>query len=163
MAVGPDLSRAIIQEELSQIKDIARTLRWGIVPDYNSLKVIVTMFSHTGDLFIVSLLCDDYKEKPPFIEFIDPETGEPGTNYAYPKSIDSFFHSSGPCICAPFSRKAYKSVVQSGPHEDWPLNADWVKSTASNIQWANHSKLGDMLGTIYSRISLPDYYKGRMG
>lgn len=162
MAVSPEITRQHLREELPLVKDLASTQRWGIIPDYEQLTVLVTMYAHTGDLFIVEIRCDNYKEMPPFFEFIDPDSGERGTKHAYPKSTDSFFHESGPCICAPFNRKAYKSVAQTGPHGDWNLG-DWLTSTANNFPWANYSKLGDMLGLIYTRLSRPDWYRGRMG
>jgi hypothetical protein len=161
MAVDPEITRQHIREELTLVKELAATYKWGVIPDYERLVVLVTMYSHTGDLFIVEIRCDNYKEIPPFFEFIDPDTGERGTQHAYPKTKDSFFHASGRCICAPFNRKAYKSVVETGPHNDWKIG-DWQTSTASGVQWSNFSKLGDMLGLIYKRISSPDWYMGRM-
>lgn len=162
MALDAEISRQHLREELSLVKALAGTNKLGIIPDYERLTLLVTMFAHSGDLFIVEIRCDDYKEKPPFFEFVDPDTGERGTRRAYPKSTDSFFHDSGPCICAPFSRKAYRSVVSTGPHGDWAFG-DWQTSTANNVNWSNYSKLGDMLGLIYTRLSRPDLYKGRMG
>lgn len=162
MGVDVDISRQHMNDELALMKPIAVTNRWGLIPDYERLKVVVTMYSHNGDLFIVEATCDDYKSTPPFLEFIDPDTGVRGTRHAYPKqNRDTFFHESGPCICAPFNRKAYKSVVDTGPHGDWNFG-DWQTSTANGVQWSNYSKLGDMFGAIYSRISRPDYYIGRM-
>jgi hypothetical protein len=161
MAVDVEITRRHFREELALVKELATTHRWGVIPDYEHLIVLATMYSHSGDLFIVEIRCDDYKEMPPFFEFIDPDTGQRGTRHAYPKANDSFFHDSGPCICAPFNRKAYKSVVQSGPHEDWKLG-DWQTSNANGVQWGNYSKLGDMLGLIYTRVSRPDLYSGRM-
>ena len=161
MTVDPEISAHHMKEELAAARELAATQKWGIIPDYKNLAVLVTLYAYTSDLFIVEIRCDDYKAVPPFFEFIDPDTGERGTRHAYPKTMDSFFHDSGPCICAPFSRKAYKSVVQSGPHADWQFG-DWQTSTANNVHWANASKLGDMIGLIYTRISRPDLYRGRM-
>lgn len=144
------------------MEDLATTYHWEVAPDYDRLLVVVRMRAHTGDQYIVEANCDDYKEAPPFFEFIDPENGERGTRRAYPRTNDSFFHDQGPCICAPFSRKAYRSVVPTGPHADWVFG-DWQTSTASNIPWANYAKLGDMFGLIYKRMSRPDLYKGRIG
>jgi hypothetical protein len=162
MAVDPEISRQHIRQELALVNELAATYKWEVTPDLDSLIVTVKMRAHNGDLFVVEAKCDDYKEVPPFFEFIDPDTGERSTRRAYPKTTDSFFHDSGPCICAPFSRKAYKSVVQSGPHSDWTFG-DWQTSQASNVNWSNFSKLGDMFGLIYTRISRPDLYRGRMG
>lgn len=161
MSVAVEISQVIMRDEVALARDVARQYKWGIVPKYADLKLLVTMYSHTGDLYILEITCDDYKEKPPFFEFIDPETGEPGTRYAYPKTHDSLFHDSGPCICAPFSRKAYKSVVATGPHSDWQF-ANWMNCKDSNVDWSNYSKLGDMLGLIQTRLGRQEYYKGRM-
>lgn len=150
-----------MQEELALVKDLATTYKWELTPEFENLVVRVTMYAHNSDRFILEIRCDNYKEVPPFFEFIDPDSGEKGTRHAYPKGSDSFFHDSGPCICAPFNQKAYKSVVGTGPHGDWHLG-DWMISTANNVLWANYSKLGDMLGLIQNRLSRPDRYKGRM-
>lgn len=163
MPVSADISRTHMRDELALVKDLARTYRWGLIPSYQDLSVLVTMYSHDGDLFIVRVQCDNYKEMPPFFEFIDPDTGELGTRHAYPRTSDGLFHESGPCICAPFSRKAYKSIVSTGPHGDWNTG-DWMNSTANNVNyWGNYSTLGDMIGLIQTRMSRPDLYKGRMG
>jgi hypothetical protein len=161
MAVDAEISRQHFRQELALVNELAATFTWEVAPDYDRLLVVVRMRAHTRDLYVVEAKCDDYKELPPFFEFIDPETGERGTRRAYPKTTDSLFHDSGPCICAPFSRKAYKSVVTTGPHGDWKFG-DWQTSTASNVQWANFAKLGDMFGLIYTRVTRPDLYRGRM-
>jgi hypothetical protein len=162
MAVNPDITRQYLREELALVEPLAALYRWGVTPDLERLTVRVTMHAHNGDLFIVEVLCDNYKEAPPFFEFIDPDSGVPGSIHAYPKGNDSFFNTSGPCICAPFNRKAYKSVVATGPHADWSLG-DWMTSKANGVNWANFAKLGDMLGAINTRLSRPDLYGGRMG
>jgi hypothetical protein len=161
MAVDPEISRQHVRQELALVNELAATFKWEIESDLDQLVVLVKMRAHTGDLFIVEAKCDNYKEIPPFFEFVDPDTGERSTRRAYPQSNDSFFHGSGPCICAPFNRKAYKAVVQTGPHGDWKFG-DWQTSTANNVRWSNYSKLGDMFGLIHTRLSRPDLYKGRM-
>lgn len=161
MAVDSDVSRAVLREELGIVRDLARSHKWGIIPNYNELLLLVTMYAHTGDLFILEIRFDNYKEQPPLFEFIDPDTGERGTRRAYPRTNDSLFHDSGPCICAPFNRKAYKALYDTGPHADWNLG-DWKTSAANGTNWANYSKIGDMLGLIQTRLSRSDLYKGRM-
>lgn len=161
MAVSLDVSRQHLRDEISLVQDLASSYGWEVAPDFDSLTVVVRMRAHTGDLFIVEVRCDNYKEMPPFIEFIDPDSGEKGTRHAYPRSSDSFFHDSGPCICAPFNRKAYKAVVPGAPHGDWSP-AGWMTSRANGRDWSNYSKLGDMLGQIQIRLSSAERYKGRM-
>ena len=162
MAVHSDVSRQYIRGEMSLVEDLADLYGWEVDLDYDGLIVVVRMQAHTGDRFIVEARCDNYKEMPPFIEFTDPVSGEKGTARAYPKAKgDSFFHTSGPCICAPFNRKAYKGVVATGPHGEWNLS-DWMNSTANGVRWSNCSTLGDMFGLIQTRLSRPDLYGGRM-
>jgi len=161
MAVDREISREHLRQEIALVQDLAASYRWAIVPDYENLVVRITMFAITNDLYVLEVICKDYKELPPIFEFIDPDTGQRGTRHAYPRGADSFFHDSGPCICAPFNRKAYKSYIATGPHEDWKLGA-WQACTANGIQWSNYSKLGDMFGLIQTRLMRPDLYKGRM-
>ena len=82
MAVDLDITRHHIREELALAKPLAVTYKWGIIPDYERLTLLVTQYAHTGDLFIMEVRCDDYKEVPPFFEFIDPDTGAHGTRHA---------------------------------------------------------------------------------
>ncbi len=162
MAVSAEVSRSYIEQELGQARDVLRVHRLGVIPKLDELTLFVTLFAHNGDPYLLSIKLDNYKEWPPLFEFLEPESGVPATKRAYPKTNDSFFHESGPCICAPFNRKAYKCHVDTGPHGEWSY-ADWTTSTASGCTWANYSRLGDMLGMISTRLISPDTYKGRMG
>jgi hypothetical protein len=151
-----------MRQELAEMKDLAKTYKWGVVPDFKALSLWVTMYAVYGDLYILDIKLDNYKEIPPYFEFIDPDTGERGTTHAYPRSAnDSFFHTCL-CICAPFSRKAYKGVFENGPHADWNLG-DWMNSKANGTDWSNYSKLSGMLLLIQTRLSRPELYGGRMG
>jgi hypothetical protein len=162
MAVDSNVSREILREELSAMEALARTYEWNITPDLSALKVVANMRAHNGDMFILEVDFQNYKEWPPFFEFVDPFSGERGTRRAYPKSTDSLFHDSGPCICAPFNRKAYKSVIQTGPHPDWTLG-DWMTSKANGYDWTHAVTIGDMLNLVQTRLIMPDRYRGRMG
>lgn len=162
MAVSRDISEAVMRDELALMKELAQTFHWTVEPEFDQLKVTVSMHSHNNEKFIVEAQCDNYKEQPPLFEFIHHETNERGVPRAYPKSKDSLFHPSGPCICAPFNRKAYKKLFDTGPHEDWQLG-DWMTSTANGYSWANHTKLGDMFGLIQYRLIQPSEFLGRLG
>lgn len=144
------------------MKDLASTYGWKVDPDLYNLKVTVQMRALDNELFIVEALCDDYKELPALFEFIEPDTGLRGTPRAYPKGQDSFFHTSGPCICAPFNRKAYKKYFDTGPHPEWSTG-DWMTSTANGYDWSHHTNLGDAFGLIQYRLNREEHYKGRMG
>ena len=162
MAVPTDVVREVLKAELEAARPIARELGWGIIPRLDDLVVYVTMFAHNKDPYILLVLFDDYKALPALFDFVDPVTGEVGTRHAYPKASDSFFHESGPCICARFNRKAYKAYAQTGPHGDWVYEG-WMNSKSDGVDWANFSMFGDMLGAIYSRLIQPGRYAGRMG
>lgn len=151
-----------VDQELASLAPVARERRWGLIWRPEELKLLVTMFAHNGDPYIVQFTCDDYKALPPIIDFIDPLSFELGTARATPKGTDSFFHSPG-VLCAPFNRKAYKCFYQSGPHADWPLDASWLASRANGTDWSNFSTLGDIIGAMDTRIRDPNLYKGRMG
>jgi hypothetical protein len=140
---------------------LAQSYGWEVAPNIPSLKVVAKMRAHNGDLFIIEIDFENYKEWPPFFEFVDPESGQRGNPRAYPLSNDSFFHSSGPCICAPFNRKAYKSVVPTGPHADWGFG-DWMTSRANGYDWSRVRTLGDMLSMIQTRLMIPERHRGRM-
>jgi hypothetical protein len=164
MAVDAAVSRALMEQELADVRELALLHGWSIAIDPDLPKFTATLAAHNGDRFFLQVECDDYRELPPYFEFLDPETRERGTKRAYPyKSGESFFHEA-PCICAPFNRKAYKAVFANGPHADWSLaNGDWAKSTANGYTWSNISRLGDMLHVIQTRLLRPEHYERRMG
>lgn len=162
MGVPVDISREHLREELELAQVLADTFRWEIKADLGQLTMMVTMKAHTGDIYILSGLFDNYKEKPPLLDFVDPDTGDVGTRHAYPKcSNDSLFHTF-PCICAPFSRKAYQEFAPGAPHGNWKTT-DWMSSKESNIDWSNYNTVPAMLGLIQTRLSRPALYEGRMG
>lgn len=162
MAVDPSISKAVVWQELGRAEALARSFGWDLTLDPSGLLFTATLMAHNGDRFVLEVECHDYREVPPLFEFLDPETGERGVARAYPRSNDSFFHNSGPCICAPFNRKAYKALVPTGPHGDWDLG-NWTTSRANGFDWSNVATLGDMLGLIQTRLSRPELYRGRMG
>jgi hypothetical protein len=47
-------------------------------------------------------------------------------------------------------------------HTTWRCE-DWTTSTESNVRWAQFSTMAGMLLMIHTRLSHPDYYRGRMG
>lgn len=161
MAVCRDVSLHHILRELPRVEELAGIYGWKVSMNRDALIVEVRMQAHTGDQFAVEAQCDDYKQIPPFIEFIDPDSGERGTRRAYPKGPDTFFHDSGPCICAPFNRKAYASETQPGLHGEWNLSG-WMDSTEQGVKWSNHSTLAGIFGMIQARLIRPSQYAGRM-
>lgn len=164
MAVDRAVSRAHMLSELAAVRQLGEQYGWQLTVDETEPRFEVTLTAHNGDIFLVEVACDDYRELPPHFEFLEHDTRKRGTPRAYPfkDGGDSFFHSNL-CICAPFNRKAYKKVFANGPHDDWPLGAEWATSKANGYDWSNLSHLGDMLGAIQTRLARPSHYNRRMG
>ena len=137
------------------MRDYGAAFGWELTPSLEALAITVSMKAITGDIFIVRLLCDDYKALPPYVDFLEPITRQVGTLPAFPSSSGTFFNTNGPCICAPFNRKAYGSL-----HTDWQIG-DWINSKADGVDWSQYATLVGILSLIQARL-LHDF-KGRMG
>ena len=147
-------------EELRAADEFAAQFEWSPEIDAVAPRFRVRMKALDGEVFVLDVACDDYREKPAFFEFLDPDTGALGTQHSYPVlKGDSFFHGS-PCICAPFNRKAYRAEHPAGPHSDWPMG-EWSRSRAQGVDWSNASTLAGMLFVIQTRLLLPEFYGGR--
>lgn len=161
MSVDPRISATIVLKEIEDCqKDIDR-YGWDIFEIDNENQYFVVKMSSPvdGEVYILEIQFDNYKEWPLLIEFIDPQTGEAGSKKAYPQDgrkpgLGNLFHSH-PCICHPSSRKAHKGY--SDVHKDWNPEG-----------WQGYPQIGSLtniraiLQAIYSRISNPEIYQGRM-
>ncbi len=156
-ALPIEIVRANFERELPRARECAQRDGWKWKDDIEALIVRAEFIARDGERFILCGEFDDYKATPPFLEFEEPDSGVRGTPLAYPKGHDSFFHSTGPIICAPFSRKAYKQV-----HANWQFG-DWMASRENGVNWAQYSTIAGMFSLVYARLTHPDYYKGRMG
>lgn len=156
MAVDKSVSLSIVKSELDKCRPDADKYGWKISTlDEGTLSFKVEMTSPIDkEIFIVSFKCDNYREWPPYIDFVDPISGQEGVKNAYPLSSDGFFHQNI-FICHPCSRKAYGDL--KGPHGDWKL-----------IDWENNPKAGAlrnipaMLLAIHERITQSEFYRGRI-
>jgi len=153
MTVDTVVSRQIVKTELALAKPLVNTYGWVIEEDLEHLLFRVRLRSSADkEEYIMEFACDNYKEMPPFIEFIDPITNARGVPSAYPKNGNGFFHST-PCICAQFNRKAYQPY--GGPHNDWAMQ-NWEQLRP------HFSYLGDMIHLVQRQINNPNSYHGRM-
>ena len=157
MALPHEVVRLNFAQEVERARVLAKLHGWGWGDDPEKLTIRSTFEASDAEKYILVGSFDDYKAKPPLLDFEDPVTGKVGTPHAYPKSHDSFFNTTGPCICAPFNRKAYSAL-----HGGWRFE-DWTKSRESNVDWSNYSTMAGMLTLINTRLTLLDYYRGRMG
>jgi hypothetical protein len=162
MAVDPKVSRAIMKVEVEAAQELASTFGWILCPDYEALTLRVGMRAHNGDVYVVDVTLENYRELPAAYDFVDLKTGAVGASSAYPKGPDSFFNTAGPCICTPFNLKAYKRPEQrTGLHNDWPIG-DWANSTAQGFPWSNHATIAGALMLIQTRLDRPTQYMGHM-
>lgn len=156
MAVDKTVSLSIVRSELNRCREYADRNGWEISTlNESAISFSVKLISPIDkEIFIISFKCDNYREWPPYIDFIDPSSGQEGQKKAYPLSSDGFFHQNA-LICHPCSRKAYRDL--NGPHGDWKL-----------IDWERNPKIGALksipaiLLAVYERISQPGLYRGRM-
>ncbi len=162
MKIAPDVTRAVLQAEVEAVISAASTFGWIVCADLDQATVMVRLRAHNGDVFVVHFDCADYPGMPPAVDFADTMTGSVGGKRIFPKGNDSFFNEHGPCICAPFNRKAYKLPDQPGGlHQDWTL-AEWRTSQANNFNWRSFADLKGILTLIQSRLDRKSAYVGRM-
>lgn len=155
MAVQPEVSLAYIRNELDKARPLVD--KWGLDLDTSMLEKEDLRFRVSGrapddELYIVEFRCDDYREIPPHVELIDPESEEAGVERAYPKGV---FHGH-PCICARFNRKSYADYA--GIHSGWNYG-DWTQESATD-------HLGGMISHVFRAIEgrmEGRSYQGRMG
>lgn len=152
MSVAREVTCAVLEEELAAMHTLAASFGWIVTTDFDLLTVTVKMTSRVdNEVYILEARCDDYKELPPFFEFIHPKTRERGAYCCYPNG-GSYFHSH-PCICVEWNRKTYLD----GPHKgqgDWQLG-DWQRKRPSM------NTLGDMFHLVQSEINKVGQYTGR--
>ncbi len=159
MSVDRNITLLRIKKEIVPCLEYGSKCGWIFSDiDESDLSFLVKMKSPVDDEeYQIEVILDDYPELPPFLDFIEIDTGKKGTKKAYPKSRDSFFHPTLPCICNPCSRKSYKSFNNGAPHQDWNM-----------IGWQQNSKVRSLtnleaiLKAIYLRICIDGEYLGRM-
>lgn len=148
-----EVTRALLDEQLKDVRSLAATHGWRVESDLDALTVDVKMESPEDDEeYIVRFECEGYDAKPPLVEMVDPETGEVGTSYAYfDDGHDLTANSEGPILCHRFNRRVYE---ENGIHDNWNDMAGWQ-------QKAGHlTNLGDILVYIHSRLGV-SHYDGR--
>lgn len=149
--VPAEVSLRHVQVELQRAKPIIEL--FGLDVDASMLTEADLSIRVTGasrvdeEEYVVEMNFDGYRAIPPFVEFLDPETGEAGTLSAYP----TCFHKH-PCICARFNRKTYRE--HSGLHKKWQFSG-WASNPGTE-------DIGGMLNHIFASINNHfGTYKGR--
>ena len=114
------------------------------------LRIRVTGVSHVDkQTYVLEMNFDGYRAIPPYVDFVQPETGESGIRAAYPTGFNT-----QPCICARYNRKTYRN--HSKLHPEWQYG-DWRSDPGTE-------HIGGMLNHIFATIN--DHfgtYRGRMG
>lgn len=155
-----DVTEALVERQLEHVRELAETNGWEVKADLESLAVEVRMQSPVDDEeYVVHLNCEEFDEKPPYVEMVHPKTGEVGHYEAYfddrGKSPNIIAYGDGkedPVLCHQYNRRIYED--DATPHSDWTMG-DW-QSDAGNL-----TTLGDILSDIYHRIADPGRYQGR--
>ena len=141
MSVMPAVSLRLVRAELAAAGPMIQGL--GLQLDSGQLQVDNLRFRVSGrsqvdqELYTVEFVCDDYRELPPFIEMVDPDSAELGTKRAYPNC----FHAT-PCICAQYNRKTYRG--HTNLHNEWEFG-EWTTDRTTD-------HLGGMINHIFSHI-----------
>lgn len=157
MSVQRQISTQIIQAEIEECLEDCKEYGWDISPiDTEAMTFRVKLKAIDGELFELQVKYDNYKEIPLLIDFVDPHTGQLGTKKSYPLTKKGFFHTKGPTICHPASRKAYRGF--QGLHNEWEL-IGWQK----NPNIGTLTNLRAILEAIHFRINDPEIYVKRMG
>lgn len=159
MELPLDVVRCNFRRELEVALARAPLFEFKLEGDVDALTLRAEFTALDGEKFILVGTFDDYRLKPPVLDFVEPDTDRVGTARAYPKKAgaDTFFHSPG-IICAPFSRKAYDNV-----HRDWVMT-EWSNSVANGTQWCQFSTICTMLVLVGSKLrSAESYGSGRQG
>lgn len=154
-----DVTREILGEQLSHVRSLAGDHGWEVNVDLEALTVKVIMHSPVDDeVYIVHLDCTDYDAKPPYVEMVDPETGEHAVPNAYfddrdgpGKFLIAYPDKERPILCHRFNRRVYE---EDGIHDDWENISGWQQEAG------NLTNLGDILAYIYRRLHEP-HYDGR--
>ena len=157
MAVDNSISIAIVRKEIADCGVDVDRYGWEFFEiNEEGLSFTVKMFSPVdGEIYLIWIRFDNYKEWPLLIDFVDPLNGQEGTKNAYPQcKNDGFFHGQA-LICNPCSRKAYGNL--KGPHPEWQY-AEWQ----TNPKTGALKNLRAILLAINERIRRPELYKGRM-
>ena len=154
-----DVTRELMREQLSNVRSLAADHGWEVVADPEALTVEVIMHSPVDDEeYIVHLDCAEYDAHPPFVEMVDPDTGERGTPNAYfddrggpGQHLIAYPDRERPILCHRFNRRVYE---EDDIHDDWKNMAGWQQEAG------NLTTLGDILAYIYRRLLEP-HYEGR--
>lgn len=159
MTLPPLFSTKIVKEELKKCDDLIQENKITITEfDEKLLKFNATMKSEIdNEEYILQFDYENYNEWPFYLDFIDPETCKISVLAAYPKCNDSFFNPTGPCICNPCNRKAYKDYAGLHEEDSWKL-IGWKQ----NPKISTLTNLRAILLAIYSRINNKQIYEGRM-
>jgi hypothetical protein len=158
--VQANVTRTVVENQLTDVRELAKTNGWKVEADLEAPTVKVRMRSPVDDeVYVVHLDCEEFDEKPPYVEMVHPETGEAGHYEAYfddrGKTLNIIAYGDGvkdPVLCHQYNRRIYED--DSTPHGNWPI-ADW-QSDAGNL-----TTLGDIVADIHHRISDPNRYQGR--
>lgn len=151
----PSLCLAEVEAELPSLRARADRSGWRVDFNPEALVLDVTIVhARTGELYVLRGRFDSYKSLPPAWDFVDPDTGEEGTQASYPEPIPPPKNPNqvppvligggarGRVICLPCNRLAFKESSPAAPHGDWKL-----------VTWTAHPPSYTTIEEMVSRIA----------
>lgn len=157
MGVLKEISLQLVAQELESCTLDSADYGWEISPLDEALSTfqVKMLSSIDNEPYRLTVQFDNYPEHPLLIDFIDPVNGQVGTRRAYPMTEQGFFHATGPSICHPASRKAYRGY--QGIHNEWDF-VGWQK----NPNVGSLTNIKAILQAVHFRINDKRLYRGRM-
>lgn len=152
MTVDPEITKKVMRNELGEAN--LDLIDVELETDYDNLAITVTMTSPVdGEVYIAEFDCINYRENPPSIQMIHPETGERDVPLAYFDDGNNLIATpnDGVVICIGFNLQVFE---HEGIHDNWSL-AGWEKEAKG------HTRLGEMIGRLYLAIADERQYNGR--
>lgn len=156
MAVSPEVSKVHVAAELERARPLLDAQGWEIEMREDLIMRASIMAPQVGstaaERFTYEFTFDNYRELPPIVDAVNPETSERNTPKCFPTGGKGYYHGNAR-ICARWSRNAYG--LMSGPHGEWPIS-DWAGADPK------HSDIGSMLTLLRNLLYQSDAgYSGR--
>jgi hypothetical protein len=122
--LDPELSRQKFGEQMELLTSLTETTKdndWKIVEQYPLLYCLMHPKKHLEMKFMVRLRCDDYPQRSPSLQFVDPITKKEGAEY-WPKQGAAFqaaLSRGGIQLCIPGIRE-YHEGCHNNPNDANP-------------------------------------------
>jgi hypothetical protein len=148
--MDPLQAKLNLEADLGLIAGVIKEYAWEVQPwPITGSAFVVSMASVVdGERYSISLMCDDYPEKPPSIRCVNAAANDPGDLKAWP-NCDGFRPPPTADLCLSISREGLTQI-----HPDWSKDARYAWTTDGNPIWY-------VLSSLQDRLNDPAKYHGR--